>query len=215
MSMTAPMVPAVSPAAPLDQLLRHPAIWRGGARTEVAGNYLATGWEMLDKQLPGSGWPRGALTEVLSDACGSGEVSLFSPALKALSEQGRWIAWVGAPWVPFAPVLAARGLDLSRVLHVQPRDSEEGLWAAEQLLSCTQTGAVLLWAEQAEERRLRRLQLAAESNSALAILFRPASYALRSSPAALRLVVNATSRGSEVDVIKCRGRRPGRALLIA
>ena len=64
----------------LNELLRHQAIWRGGARTEVAGSYLATGWSVLDSQLPGGGWPQGALTELLTDASGSGEVSLLMPS---------------------------------------------------------------------------------------------------------------------------------------
>ena len=199
----------------LDKLLRNSAIWRGGARTDVSGTYLPTGWSVLDEQLPGGGWPQGALTEVLSDASGTGEVSLFIPALATLSQQGRWMAWINTPWVPVAPVLAARGLNLERVLVIRPHDWGQALWASEQLLGCAETGAVLLWAKQAEERRLRRLQLAAESGAGFSVLFRPAAHARQSSPAALRLSLEATGRGSLVNVIKCRGRRPGRPLLVA
>ena len=125
----------------LNELLRNRAIWRGGARTEVAGSFLATGWSSLDTQLPGGGWPQGALTELLTDASGSGEVSLLTPALAALSQRQHWIAWINTPWIPFPPVLAARGLDLKRVLTIRPESTAETFWAAEQLLTAKELGA--------------------------------------------------------------------------
>ena len=199
----------------LNELLRHRAIWRAGARTEVAGSFLATGWSSLDTQLPGGGWPQGALTELLTDASGSGEVSLLTPALAALSQRQHWIAWINTPWIPFPPVLAARGLDLKRVLTIRSKEAAEIFWAAEQLLTAKELGAVLLWTDQANERGLRRLQLAAESTQSCVFVFRPAAHVQHSSPAALRLVVKATSKGSQVDVLKCRGRRPSQPLLVA
>ena len=47
----------------LARLLEHPAIWRGrsAARTET----LPTGFDALDECLPGRGWPRTGLTEIL------------------------------------------------------------------------------------------------------------------------------------------------------
>lgn len=203
------------PAPALDQLLSHPAIWRGGHRDDNSDRCMPTHWPPLDRHLPGGGWPRGAITEVLGDARGVGEVGLFMPVLTELSAAGRWIAWIGAPWVPFAPELAARGLDLSRTLSLTPRDDAEGLWAAEQLLGAGRTGAVLLWIGQVEERRLRRLQLAAETSSALVVMFRPEGCARLNSPAALRVAVKAGRPGIEVSVLKCRGRRPPAALDVA
>ena len=89
-----------------------------------------------------------------------------------------------------------------------------GVGAAEQLLHTQATGAVLLWVQNAEERRLRRLQLAAETGTTLAIVFRPAQQARRSSPAALRLLLNAsaTTHQLNVEVLKCRGKLPARLL---
>ena len=199
----------------LNELLRHQAIWRGGARAEVAGSFLATGWPVLDSQLPGSGWPQGALTELLTDTNGCGEVSLLMPALAALSQRQHWLAWVNTPWIPFPPVLAARGLDLRHLLTIKPKDASEAFWAAEQLLTAKELGAVLLWSDRADERRLRRLQLAAEGTQSCVFVFRPAAHAKYSSPAALRMVVDATPKGSRVEVIKCRGRRPSQPLLVA
>ncbi|MEM7404227.1 MAG: translesion DNA synthesis-associated protein ImuA [Pseudomonadota bacterium] len=204
-------------SAALEQLLRHPAIWRGGHDPKPEPGHVATGRPELDAVLPGGGWPRGALTEILTDQQGIGELSLLLPALDELTAEGLWAAWVAPPMVPYAPALQARGCDPERVLVVKPGDELQSLWAAEQLLHTKATGAVLLWARQADDRRLRRLQLAAESGRAIAVIFRNAAYARQSSPAALRMALSTQTdpaSGMQVDVLKCRGRLPARSFCI-
>ena len=204
-------------SAAVEQLLRHPSIWRAGATPKYEAGHLATGWSELDQILPGGGWPLGALTEILTTAPGVGELGMLLPALGTLVRQQQWLAWVAPPMVPYAPALAAQGCDLSRVLAVTPQSETQALWAAEQLLKARSTGAVLLWTAARDERQLRRLQLAAEASGSLAVLFRDASFASVSSPAALRVLVNGTcaiDRGPEVQVLKCRGRLPARHLRV-
>lgn len=47
----------------LGRLLEHPAIWRG---TSVAqADTLLSGFEALNERLPGRGWPRSGLIEIL------------------------------------------------------------------------------------------------------------------------------------------------------
>ena len=64
-------------------------------------------------------------------------------------------------------------------------------------------GAVLCWPRKADDRALRRLQVAAETGQTLAFAWRALSDALNASPAALRLAVDA--RPAQVRVLKCRG----------
>ncbi|MAP12636.1 MAG: SOS cell division inhibitor SulA [Gammaproteobacteria bacterium] len=201
-------------AAAIEQLLRHPSIWRAGADPRPETGYIATGWDELDRALPGGGWPRGAITEILLEQHGIGELGLLLPALSQLTQQALWAAWVAPPLIPYAPALHARGCDLSKVVTVKLKDDAQALWAAEQLLHTQATGAVLLWTQNADERRLRRLQLAAETGTTLAVIFRPAQQARRSSPAALRLMLNVSSSTGQlnVEVLKCRGRLPARLL---
>ena len=201
--------------ASLEQLLRHPSIWRGGNTPRHEPGHIPTGWAELDAALPGGGWPRGALTELLTDQQGIGELGLLLPALHRLTSESLWAVWVAPPLIPYAPALQARGCDLARVLIIHPSDDAQTLWAAEQVLKAKATGAVLLWAQQADDRRLRRLQLAAESGTSVAILFRPLAYARRSSPAALRLQISAGNELApepHINVLKCRGRLPARLL---
>ena len=60
-------MPQDSPS--LDQLLENPRLWRGRNPAQgMAG--LASGYAELDRHLPGGGWPRQALTEILIDQYG-------------------------------------------------------------------------------------------------------------------------------------------------
>jgi len=116
----------------LARLLEHPAIWRGrsaarasplgipslAARSEV----LPTGYAAFDACLPGGGWPRTGLIEILVSRFGVGELYLLFPALAALTcrPAARWCVWVAPPLEPYAPALNAHGAALERMLVVRP-----------------------------------------------------------------------------------------------
>jgi hypothetical protein len=188
----------------LDLVLQHPAVWRGGELARVASPSVPSGFPELDAQLPGGGWPAGALTEIHSDGPGMGELQLAMPAAARLTQSGRWLVLVAPPHLPYAPALAARGVQLARLLLVRAASTEENLWALEQALRTRSCGAVLGWPDFAPERALRRLQLAAESTGALAFLFRSAR-AAPASPAALRLHVGRSGGRTVVRILKRRG----------
>jgi hypothetical protein len=88
---------------------------------------------------------------------------------------------------------------------VQARDAASVLWAAEQALRCPAVGAVLAWPVSLDDRRVRRLQLAAETGGSCGVLYRPPSAALQPSPAALRLRLKALNTGLHVEIQKARG----------
>lgn len=191
----------------MHELLRQPGIWRAGTGSPTL-TAIPSGFSELDQALPGGGWPESSLTEVLHDQYGIGELRLLMPALARLSRSGRWIALIAPPHIPYAPALAAQGVDLSRVLLVHPRKSRKGhdaLWALEQALRSGTCAAVLGWPAQADERQLRRLQLAAEAGGTWGILFRREAAASQSSPAALRLRLRQDEQSSVVSLLKCRG----------
>jgi hypothetical protein len=62
---------------------------------------------------------------------------------------------------------------------------------------------VLCWPNKADDRALRRLQVAAETGQTLAFAWRPLSEAVNPSPAALRIAIDA--RPAQLRVLKCRG----------
>ncbi|MGO9804520.1 MAG: translesion DNA synthesis-associated protein ImuA [Steroidobacteraceae bacterium] len=189
-------------AAKLARLLEHPAIWRGrsAARFEV----LPSGFTALDERLPGKGWPRTGLIEILTARFGSGELYLVLPALAALTRAAtaRWCVWVAPPLMPFAPALAAASLALDRMAVV---GGARPLWAFEQVLGSGACDAALAWARRPKPRELRRLQLAAERGRTLGVLFRPRSAAREASPAVLRLGLTPLAAGARVTLLKGRG----------
>ncbi len=200
----------------LDHLLQsQPLLWRGNQHP-AAQRTAATGHAALDAFLPGGGWPLGTLTELLSPGSGSGELSLVTPALARETARGERVAMVAPPVPPYAPALAAAGVDLHQLWIISPASGEpkncakEALWAAEQLLRSGTFAAVLAWLPQATGTQLRRLQLAAETGgSCWALAYRPAHCAQDSSPAALRLQWDSRY----LSVLKCRGSNPGQIRL--
>jgi len=199
----------------LDEVLENPRVWRGHSQAH-APTGLASGYEALDRHLPGGGWPRNALTEILVEHYGVGELRLLMPALAALSasddgmdsNEPGWIAWVAPPFQPYPPALQQWGVDLSRMLIVRPRDATEMLWSAEQALSSGTCAAVLLWPDKLDDQAGRRLQLAAEKGNSWAVAFRPSSARCQPSAAALRIELLAGSEGTRVSILKSRGGRP-------
>lgn len=198
---------------PLDELLSHPRIWRGHHAPRDIQTW-SSGHPSLDQVLPGGGWPRSGLIEILVEHWGTGELRLIVPLLKhfSRSEQGAadgrgWITWIGPPYVPYAPALADAEIDIARILLVHPQGDGEVLWATEQALRSAGCEVVLAWAEIAADQHLRRLQLAAEENGLPVILFRPVRSLETASPAALRLHL-AAGEQARLAIVKSRGGRP-------
>ncbi|MCB1855083.1 MAG: translesion DNA synthesis-associated protein ImuA [Halieaceae bacterium] len=199
----------------LEQITRRGDTWRG-RRTRFhyhepsanSGHHgrsgLATGYSTLDAQLDQGGWPLDGAIELLSDGNGLGSMGLFLPAMEKLSEQGRWQAFIAPPYIPYAPLLAARGIDTRQVLLVHPQNRQDLLWSTEQALRSSTCSAVFSWLGGGNYRygELRKLQLAAAGGDRLAVLFRPNQAAASHSPASLRLQMREYRR---VHIIKQRG----------
>jgi hypothetical protein len=198
----------------LEALLRHPAIWRGRSAAQV--ETVPSGFLPLDDALPGGGWPRTGLVEILVEHFGIGELYVLLPALASLTrgqsmgQATRWCAWITPPFEPFAPALAAHGVELSRIFVARTR---KPLWAFEQCLVSGACEAALTWATRVPTRDIRRLQLAAEKGRSLGVLFRPKTAARESSSAALRLIVEPAERGVHVTLLKSRGGSRGQIAL--
>ena len=189
----------------LEALLQHPGIWRGNELSNVALPGIPSGFAELDRELPGGGWPRGVLTEILYNLEGIGEVSLFLPALAKLSQEKAWIAFVNPPYLPYAPALAGSNIDLSRIVLLRTRSSGESMWAMEQALRSGSCSAVLGFMRYCNERGLKRMQAAAEAGKCFAVYFTHDHHALHGSPAALRIKLAPQRQGTLVQVIKRRG----------
>lgn len=190
-------------AAPsLAAILDTQRVWRGHAAPATAAPRHPSGHAALDAGLPQGGWPDSALTEVLMPVDGVGELALLFPTMARLTQAGQRVVLVAPPYRVHAPGWAGAGIALPQLQVVQasPRDAP---WAAEQCLRSAACAAVLCWPGHADDRTLRRLQVAAESGQCLGFAFRDARHARDPSPAALRVCIEAGTRC--LRVLKCRG----------
>lgn len=146
------------------------------------------------------------MTEVFVGEYGIGELSLFMPALASRAAQG--ITWIAPPFVPYPPALVRHGLDLHKVLLVQPDAAKDVPWAIEQVLQTRVESSVLAWLGRVKETTLRRLQLRIATQRIWAVFFSPLAEISRRSPAALKLRLSAEADALQVDILKCRGGRP-------
>ena len=196
--------------AALADVLNHPGVWRRRSPAATSIDAQPSGHATLDALLPGGGWPRGALCELLVEHDGIGECALVLPALAALTRARRRVALITPPYLPYAPALAAAGIDLQQVVQIDA-GTPDTHWSIEQCLRSGCCGAVLGWLPRVDYRELRRLQLAAESGGTIGFVFRPLAAANEASPSPLRLRITTTQGEPQVELLKCRGRIGGAA----
>ncbi len=191
--------------AQLEALLRHPSLWRG--RNAAAPEGLPTGFAALDAVLPGGGWPRQGLVEIITTGHGHGELTLWAPLIRTLTQaiQARCCAFIAPPFELFAPAWRATGARLDRLLIAR---TVEPLWALEQSLQSGVCSLGFAWPQRATMTELRRLVLAAERGAALGVLVRPLRAAVEPTPAALRLTLRRSATRLRLELLKGRGAAP-------
>ena len=184
-----------------------PQVWWGDTLGQTAVSAWPSGHARLDAHLPGGGWPRQAMTEVLQPPGLAAEWRLLAPALSALVARGASVLMIGPQHEPHLPGLAQWGLPPERVVWVHPATHTQRLWATEQALKADSLTAVLSWLPQAQPEQLRRLQTCAARHQGLLFVFRPLSAASASSPAPLRLslALDAEQADLQVRLLKRRG----------
>ena len=198
---------------------------------------LPTGLAELDDCLPGGGWPQGGLVELVQGHrphpfCRQAVWSLLLPALQQLQRpvvEGDdttlgWLGWVSDGGVsPYAPSLAAQGLDMRHFIWIVTNRGDTSVapaWAAEQLLRCESVQAVVLQGLAATPQApsiLRRLHYSAQANEKYLWVIRPVEAAQQASPAVLRLQWCVTGEmGMHVGlrVLKASGHPVDRTVMI-
>lgn len=213
--------PLLSPALRVFPAHLRERLWQGDTLVATAAS-IASGFQVLDEQLPGGGWPTRNLTELLLNSPGIGELRLLAGTLSSVCRTGRPIM-VMTPGPLGEAVLypdgwSHLGVDPSQLLVIHTENLTDRLWAIEQGLRSAACGALLAWLPAVRQDALRRLQLAAAGSDGLSFLFRPAALRHEGSAAPLRLLLERDSLEPErhlaVHVLKRRGPVLGQPLQI-
>ena len=192
--------------ATLAEIIQRQAVWRGGLIPAITAEpAVPTGHPGLDAEFPGGGWPVGGLAEAFCHTEGIGELQIVLPALAALTAAGHRVAWLAPPHLPYAPALRAAGVRLEQLTVIRAPGRRDALWAAEQALRARSFHALLLWLPRATYAELRRLAVAAQAGPGFVLAFRPPEAACESSPAVLRLALEADEGQLAVHIMKRRG----------
>lgn len=218
--------PLCSPShGPLDERAAGLAgVWRADALAGGPVRTVPSRHGPLDAELPGGGWPLGALVELLQGTPEAPVWSLVLPALAALTARqrgvGGMLAVVNPPHEPFVPPLVAAGVRADAVLWLTADAPAAAAWLVGQALACADVTAVLAWLPRARVADLRRLQLvAAQRGDGLLFVLRPMEAAASASPAPLRILVESEAGepapALRLRLLKRRGPSLGRHLLLA
>ncbi len=201
----------------IEKLLQLPNTWQASRGPQVLNTH-STGHAKLDEALHLGGWPQGATTELLQPANHRCELQLALPAIKQQQQRATWLVMIDPPFPPFAPALAAHGLDLDRLLLLYPRDIKELLWSAVQCLQSGNCSSVLTWSQRSPlvDKDLRRLQQAAATGQCWHLLVRALQTQQQASPSALRLRAERQLEGQlKLNILKQRGGWSGQEVELA
>ena len=114
----------------------HPAIWRGSecVRTTLTPA-VSTGYAELDAQLPGRGWPSGAITEIYAERTGVGEVQLTMSAaardrVQAIEKPlpAAWVSLAGPGLIAWKPAALAMTASPAAVMVLRCMPSPRKSW---------------------------------------------------------------------------------------
>ena len=173
----------------IKQLLKTNRIWQASDKKK-ARPALSSGYPELDQQLHYSGWPQGALSELLLSANGIGELRLLAPLMAKLSSQSGHICWINPPFQPYAPALSHLGIQLDKLIIINSHSDQDTVWAAQQAMNSKACSAVLTWLPQKSlSKEVRKLSLAAENSQCWGVVLRHHNLQTQSSAAALRIVL--------------------------
>jgi cell division inhibitor SulA len=193
--------------------LHHLNAWE---KTTTNGSSLvtATGIPVVDELLPGGGWPKAGLVEIIVPDEYTDAVALLMPAFARLSRQGRWIAMVNPSYQARAHLFSEPGMDHASVLQVNPHPGRSALWTAESMLRSGDCSVVMAWPNCNTELMDKCLQKSAVHGKALGILFRYESLSMQPSGVNLRLKLEVEGESSALYLVDGKGEKLSGAALI-
>lgn len=153
------------------------------------GDVVSTGCDEFDRLLSKRGIERGSLVEWIGSA-GSGATTIALKTAQAACEN-RVIVVLDSGGQFYPTAADSLGIALDRTIVVQPKNTRDYQWTLLQILRSGGIAAVVCWPDKANEKMLRRWQLAAEHGKTMGFLIRPPTALQEPTWAQVRLLVEA------------------------
>ncbi len=114
----------------------------------------------------------GKVTEIVLQGSDFGEMTMLLPLLAQLSKDDRWFAWIAPPTALPKSLLEAAGIDLKKVMLLQPDQSHSTYQLACQALKAGTCHAVISWPGVLSNEELAGLEDAAANGKSHGIVIR-------------------------------------------
>ncbi len=115
----------------------------------------------------------GKITQIIVQDEDEYNFQLLMPLLAQLSRDDRWFAWIAPPLKLPKHWLLEAGIDINKIMMLQPRGSHDTLALARKALATGTCHAVISWPRQISQEQLAQLEDAARHGRSHAILIQP------------------------------------------
>jgi protein ImuA len=218
------LTPEVSAFEKLQQLSRQIREMETAGRPDQ--DRISSGCSAMDRCLPGGGYARGSMLELLRSHSGSGVTSIALMIARQAVVEGKYLVLVDPQRQFYPPAMMSLGIPMDRVIALQPSNHADAIWGLAQVLRCTAVGAVIAEVGTFEDRVARKLQLAAEQGGGLGIFIRDAN-AARAQPSwadvqwrvgclpqSTQSRLDSDTRLFRLELTRCNGGRTGARITI-
>lgn len=189
-------------------------ISRENMLSSISPTARPSGIPQLDAILPHSGWPKGAIVEVVVPDTFCDSISFLLPTLAQLSGEGRWLGLQALPYRQSLSLLSENSIDPARTMQVNQHPGRSGLWTLEQMLRSGIYSAVVAWPECNTDLMARRLQKAATIGKSMAFLFRTADSTQHYSRIDLRIKLEVCDDAMTAVLLDCDGEQVSEIAII-
>lgn len=114
----------------------------------------------------------GSVTEIVVQNDDFNSIPMLMPLLAQLSKDDRWFVWIAPPVSLPKQTLLAAGIDLQKVILLNPDDKHSTCELAKQALSTGTSHAVISWPGYLSESELNELESAAQQGQSHGIVIR-------------------------------------------
>ena len=142
----------------------------GSTETILPATPVVTNANIVKKK-PVSGLA-GSMTEIVVQDDNFSNIPMLMPLLAQLSQDDRWFVWIAPPVLLPKQLLLEAGIDLNKVILLNPDNKHSTFTLAKQALSTGTSHAVISWPGYLSDQEFSDLEMAAKQGQSHGIIIR-------------------------------------------